>query len=107
MMQASHSTKLVIAGLVALLVILGWGMYASIQSRYEQQDARFAEERQQLSGRIEELTGEREDLGGRIADLDRTLEQERAAAGDLASLRERIATSTASLNGRMETLGDR
>ena len=30
MMQAPYSTKLVIAGLVALLVILGWGMYASI-----------------------------------------------------------------------------
>ena len=52
-MQASRTTQLVIAALVVLLVIVGWAMYASIQSRYEQQEARFGEERQQLSGQIE------------------------------------------------------
>ena len=53
-MHASRTTRLVIAALVALLVIVGWAMYAS-DIRYQRQEAGFAEERAQLSGQIEQV----------------------------------------------------
>jgi hypothetical protein len=42
-----------------------------------------------------------------MAELEGALAEERAAAGDLASLRERIESSSAALSQRMETLGAR
>jgi chromosome segregation ATPase len=105
-MQASR-TNLIVAALLALLMIVGWIMYASLKSRFDEQTARSVTERTELSGQIEDLTGERAQLTGQVAELEGTLAQERAAAGDLASLRERIETASASLNQRMETLGAR
>jgi chromosome segregation ATPase len=105
-MQASR-TNLIVAALLALLMIVGWVMYASLKSRFDEQTARSVAERTELSGQIEGLTGERAQLTGQVAELEGTLAQERAAAGDLASLRERIETAGASLNQRMETLGAR
>ncbi|MGH6903638.1 MAG: hypothetical protein ACREIR_12965 [Geminicoccaceae bacterium] len=105
-MQASR-TNLIVAALLALLMIVGWIMYASLKSRFDEQTARSVAERTELSGQIEGLTGERAQLTGQVAELEGTLAQERAAAGDLASLRERIETAGASLNQRMETLGAR
>jgi chromosome segregation ATPase len=105
-MQASR-TNLTVAALVVLLAIVGWVMYASIQSRFDEQEARFAAERAELTGQIADLTGERERLTGQVTGLEQTLAQERAAAGDLASLRERIETTGASLNQRMAALGAR
>jgi chromosome segregation ATPase len=105
-MQASR-TKLIVAALVVLLALLGWATYASIRSGYERQEARFADERAQFTARIEDLSGERDGLSAQVAELERTLDEERAAAGDLASLRERIDAATESLSQRMETLGAR
>src|ERR687892_2834253 len=99
-MQTSR-TKLIVAAVVVLLAIVGWAMYASIQSRYEQQEAQFVEERAQIMARVEDLTGEREELTAQIAGLEQALEEERAAAGDLASLRERIDAAAGSLNQRL------
>jgi chromosome segregation ATPase len=82
-------------------------MYASVKSDFDDQATRFAAERTDFTGRIEGLSGEREQLSGQVADLEQTLAEERAAAGDLASLRERIGTASASLNQRMEALGGR
>jgi septal ring factor EnvC (AmiA/AmiB activator) len=105
-MQASR-TNLIVAALVLLLAIVGWIMYASVKSDFDDQATRFAAERTDFTGRIEGLSGEREQLSGQVADLEQTLAEERAAAGDLASLRERIGTASASLNQRMEALGGR
>lgn len=105
-MQASR-TNLIVAGLLALLMIVGWVMYASLKSRFDEQTARAEAERTELSGQIEGLTDERAQLTGQVAELERTLAEERAAAGDLASLRERIETASATLNQRMEVLGAR
>ena len=105
-MQASR-TNLIVAALLALLMIVGWVMYASLKSRFDEQTARSVAERTELSGQIAGLTGERAQLTGQVAELEGTLVEERAAAGDLASLRERIDTAGASLNQRMETLGAR
>jgi chromosome segregation ATPase len=105
-MQASR-TNLIVAALLALLMIVGWVMYASLKSRFDEQTARAEAERTELSGQIEGLTDERAQLTGQVAELERTLAEERAAAGDLASLRERIETASATLNQRMEVLGAR
>jgi chromosome segregation ATPase len=106
MMQTSR-TNLIVAALVVLLALAGWAMYASIRSGYDRQETRFAAERAQLVARTEALSGERDELSRHRTELDQTLERERAAAGDLASLRERIDAAAASLNQRMETLGAR
>jgi chromosome segregation ATPase len=106
MMQTSR-THLIVAALVVLLALAGWAMYASIQSGYDRQEARFVAERAQLAGRIEALSGERDELSRQRAELEQTLEKERAAAGDLASLRERIDAAAGSLSQRMATLGAR
>ena len=106
MMQTSR-TKLIVTALVVLLAIVGWAMYAAIRSGYDKQEARFADERAQLTARVAALSGERDQLSGQRTELEQTLEKERAAAGDLASLRERIDTAAGALNQRMETLGAR
>ena len=106
MMQMSR-TKLIVTALVVLLAIVGWAMYGAIRSGYDRQEARFADERAQLTARIETLSGERDQLAARRTELEQTLEKERAAAGDLASLRERIDTAAGALKQRMETLGAR
>ena len=105
-MQASR-TNLIVAALVVLLAIVGWAMYASLRSGFDEQETRFAAERAELASRIEALTGEGEQRAGQVAELEQTLEEERAAAGDLASLRERIESSTGALNQRLEALGAR
>ena len=105
-MQASR-TNLIVAALVVLLAIVGWAMYASLRSGFDEQETRFAAERAELTSRIEALTGEGEQLAGQVAEIEQTLEEERAAAGDLASLRERIESSTGALNQRLEALGAR
>jgi hypothetical protein len=84
-MQLSR-TILIAAALLLLLAIIGWA---------------------EFTRRIDNLTGDRERLAGRLAELEQTLAAERAAEGDLASLRQRIETATNSLNQRMETLGAR
>jgi chromosome segregation ATPase len=106
-MMLSSRTKLIVVVGVVLLAIIGWAMYASIQSGYERQEARFAEERAQLTGQIEELGSEREALSAQVAELEQTLEEERTAVGDLATLRGQIDETTGSLNQRLETLGAR
>ena len=81
MMQTSR-TKLIVTALVVLLAIVGWAMYGAIRSGYDRQEARFADERAQLTARIASLSGERDQLAARGTELEQTLEKERAAAGD-------------------------
>jgi chromosome segregation ATPase len=105
-MQMSRN-KLIVTTVVVLLAIVGWAMYSAIRSGYDKQEARFADERAELTARIAALSGERDQLAVQRTELEQTLEKERAAAGDLASLRERIDTAAGALNQRMATLGAR
>ncbi len=104
-------TSLVVLGLLVLLAVLGWAMYLSVKAGYDAQQARFNQERTELTGRVADLEGtlatERSTSSGRIAGLEDTLAGERAAAGDLAALTGRIEQAKADLNRRMTALGER
>ena len=71
MMQMSR-TKLIVTALVVLLAIVGWAMYGAIRSGYDRQEARFADERAQLTARIASLSGERDQLAARGTELEQT-----------------------------------
>ncbi len=108
---AQRRTSLIVLGLAALLAVLGWGMYLSVKTGYDAQQARFNQERTELTERIADLEStlatERSATSERIGSLEGSLARERSAAGDLAALEARIGHAKADLNQRLAALGER
>ena len=108
---SQQHTRYIVIGLLVLLAVLGWGMYLTVKSGYDAQQARFNQERAEFTGRVGDLErtleDERATSSSRIAGLEDTLEIERAAAGDLAALEAQIESARSELNRRMTALGGR
>src|SRR5688500_2481625 len=104
-MSLPRATQFTIGALLAAL--LGWGILIFSTAAHDDAAELWAQQRGELEQEVTRLGQSGEQLQARMAELQGALEQERAAAGDLASVLGRIDDANATLSARMATLGAR
>ena len=88
LMSLPRATQFTIGALLAAL--LGWGILIFSTAAHDDDAELWAQQRGDLEEQVARLGQDGEQLQARVAELQGALEQERAAAGDLASVRGRI-----------------
>jgi chromosome segregation ATPase len=104
-MSLPRATQFTIGALLAAL--LGWGILIFSTAAHDDAAELWAQQRGELEQEVTRLGQSGEQLQARVAELRGALEQERAAAGDLASVLGRIDDANTTLSARMATLGER